>query len=104
MVPVVENVGTVVKLNINVEPIDGQHLKDMKFSCAFYVSPSKKIILDKSEMIEYDEDNYIAIVDSSLIGAGEIKCRLEASISDPDCPDGWRKEIVTFSTRIKLER
>ena len=42
--------GTELKINVHVEPIDGLHMSDYEFECAFYVYTNKKIVISKSEM------------------------------------------------------
>ncbi len=79
-------------------------MEDMEFSCTFYTYPSLTVSFTKEEMIRVDADNYIAIVDTEKIGAGAIMCRIDAHIRDGDCPDGWRREVITAPTGITVVR
>lgn len=99
-----ENTGTVVKLNVNVSPIDGHTLKEMDFSCAFFVSPNRAVNIGKGEMMEVDESNYLAIVDTRETGPGEIMARLTVQVPDADCEGGIRTEIGTFPTGVTTYR
>ena len=53
-------------------------------------------------MIRIDEDNYVAVIDSSLIGRGEIRVQTTVLIPDTDCDGGIRTEIYTEQTGIKI--
>lgn len=53
-------------------------------------------------MVRVDENNYIAIIDTSLLGKGEIKSVLTAYVPDSDMPDGKRTEVISQQTGILL--
>lgn len=101
-----EMAGTEVKINISVEPIGDIHMDDYDFECLFYTyfnsreNTKKNVKISKAEMLKVDADNYIARVDTGIIGAGEIMCKLTAYIPDIDMDDNLRTEIVTFRTGI----
>lgn len=89
--------GTEIKINVHVEPIDGFHMADYDFKCQFYVYTNRFILLNKADMKEIDKDNYLAIItsDSALkIGRGVVKLKFTAYIPDADFPDGLRTEIA----------
>lgn len=96
-------VGTVVKINVHVERICCLTMDDYDFVCEFYVYPNKKVTVAKKDMIRKNEDNYVAIVDTSVVGAGTIRVRVTAMIPDGDCPNGIRKEVGTCSTGIIIK-
>lgn len=96
------NVGTELKINVHVEPIDGFHMSDYDFACRFYIYTNRYVELKKSEMIKVDEDNYIACIDSSTLGAGAIMMRITAQIPDADFPDGLRTEIEKVPTGVNI--
>lgn len=101
--------GTEVKINVNIEPINGVHMSEYDFSFTFYThngargNIKKGIVLIKEDLIKADDDNYIAIVDTSNMGAGEIMCRITAYIPDEDIIDDQiRTEIVELPTGITI--
>ena len=95
--------GTQLKINVNVEPIGDIHLSNCEFKCTFFINPKKTIELEKNSMIRIDDDNYIALVDTSLLGTGTIRMTIEVDIPDTDFPNGKRKEINTVCTGITIQ-
>lgn len=95
------NLGTIYKFNVHVDGLPTS-MDDIEFSCTFYCSPIKKITIQKKDMIRLDENNYVAIVDSSLIGKGIIHNEIELLINDNDIPSGIRKEIYTEKTDVRV--
>ena len=55
-------------------------------------------------MIYVDDDNYMACIDSSKLGVGEIKVRITAQVPDKDFDDGYRQEVVTATTGIIISK
>lgn len=96
------SLGTKFKINIHVEPIDGLHMDDYDFSCRFYVYTNRVVRIEKKDMIQVDQDNYIACVDSSKLGIGAVMMRITAFIPDVDFPDRLRTEVETVSTGITI--
>ena len=98
------NIGTELKINVHVEPIDGFHMSDYDFSCRFYVYTNRYVELLKSEMIKVDEDNYMGCIDSSKLGTGNIMMRIKAQIPDADFSDGLRTEVETVDTKVTIRK
>lgn len=97
--------GTELKINLHVEPINGLHMSDYDFECRFYVYTNKYVVVSKTDMKEVDSDNYIALITSELankIGRGAIKMRITAHIPDSDFPDGMRTEIAEVCTGVVI--
>lgn len=93
--------GNEFKMNVHIEPIDGYHMSDYDFDCAFYVSPNRRITIHKSEMRKVDDDNYIAVIttsDAIRIGRGKIIAEITAHIPDSDFHDGVRTEKLKLCT------
>lgn len=65
------DLGTIYKLNIHIDGLPGT-MDDVAFTCCFWTF-KESITLSKEEMIRLDADNYIAVIDSTLIGRGTIK-------------------------------
>jgi hypothetical protein len=65
-------IGSEFKLNVHMDPVDGKHLgdDDVDFTCSFYAK--EEVILEKSQMIEVDENNYVAPLNSEALGLGTI--------------------------------
>ena len=97
--------GTELKINVHVEPIDGLHMSDYDFECAFFVFANRKVVVKKSEMKKVDDDNYIALRDSvkgHQIGKGNINMEITAHIPDGDFDDGVRTEKAVSFTGITI--
>ena len=63
----------------------------------------KRILnIPKSECIKIDKDNYVILVDTSLLGAGDIKAKVIANIPDFDFPDKVRTEVVALDLGITV--
>lgn len=92
------SVGTILKIVVTADIGNGMHLSDVDFSCAFFPNkyPNKRVNVTKDEMTIIDDDNYMAIVDSKIIGEGDYRCRLTAEVPDDNIPDGIRTEVVEF--------
>ncbi|WP_296122606.1 hypothetical protein [uncultured Bacteroides sp.] len=98
------SIGTELKINVHVEPIDGFHMSDYDFTCRFYIYANRYVELGKSEMIRMDDDNYIACIDSSKLGTGNIMMRIMAYIPDADFSDGFRTEVETVDTMVIIRK
>lgn len=98
------SIGTELKINVHVEPIDGFHMSDYDFTCRFYIYANRYVELSKSEMIRMDDDNYIACIDSSKLGTGNIMMRIMAYIPDADFSDGFRTEVETVDTMVIIRK
>lgn len=94
--------GTEFKLNVNMEEIDGYSMGDVDFVCYFYTSSSTVVEIEKADMIEVDEDNYVAVLSSEDIGYGFITIKYEADIPDADFDDGLRHEVVIIKTPLRI--
>lgn len=96
------------KLNVAMPVIDGYHMGDVDFTCSFYVSSTyisneKVVTLDKSQMIQVDEDNYVAPLSSENIGRGNLMVKYVALIPDADFDSGYRKDIDIDYTEFVIK-
>lgn len=97
------SVGTILKISIQAD-LDDAHMVDVDFSCRFFRKPmGDSITIAKEDMIYVSDDEYIAIVDTTLIGTGEYYVEFTADIPDNNIPSGIRKEVVTAPTGIKVQ-
>lgn len=97
-------VGTELKLNINIEPIGEVTMEDYDFEVEVYCSSKKTIIIPKKDAIKVDSNNYIVLVDTNIVGAGELKCKITAHVPDGDFADGERTEVVICTTGITIAK
>lgn len=94
-------IGTVLKLNIHIDPINGISLSEIDFTVtAFTPHRLSQIVAVKDNLIKVDDDNYILVVDTSLIGTGQLKIKVEADIEDYEVEGGYRKEVAVVDTGI----
>jgi hypothetical protein len=97
-------IGTKVKLNISLPPIDGYHLADVDWSVLVFTEQGlKTLTVDKKNAIYIDKDNYVIRVDTSLVGAGTYYTTLTAYIPDTDFEDGIRPEKRTRYTGVIID-
>ena len=94
--------GTELKLNVNIEPIGTVTMDSYDFEIEAYCSPKRTIIVQKNEAIRIDESNYVILVDTNVVGAGDLKCKVTAQVPDADFSDMIRTEVVAMETGIKI--
>ena len=94
--------GTELKLNVNIEPVNGLTMDDFNFEVVVYCTPSKSLTIPKNDAVKIDSNNYVVLIDTRIVGAGDLKCKVSAFIDDPDFPDGYRTEIVVIDAGIKI--
>ena len=97
--------GTELKFNLSLEPIDGLHMGDYDFECVLFVYTNRKVIIPKSRMIKVDDDNYIVKLedeDAIKIGRGSIVAEITAYIPDADFSDGLRTEKLRLCTDVMI--
>lgn len=94
--------GTELKLNISIEPVDGLTMDDYEFQIEAYCTPRKTIVVQKSEAIKVDSTNYIILVDTSVVGQGDLKLKVTAHIPDGDFNDQLRTEVMVVDTGLTI--
>lgn len=94
--------GSEIKLNISIEPIEGMTMDNYNFQVEMFTSPKRKVTVQKSELIRIDSDNYLLILDTSELGAGNLMCKVTAYIPDGDFEDQLRTEVDVFRTGITI--
>ena len=94
--------GTELKLNINIEPIGTVTMDTYNFEVEVYCSPKKTIIVKKNDAIRIDESNYVILIDTNVVGAGDLKCKVTAQVPDADFSDMIRTEVMAMDTGIKI--
>ena len=102
---IMSSLGTELKINVHVEPIDGYHMEDYDFVCSFFVYEDRRVEVSKSSMKRVDSDNYMALLvsdDGRRIGRGRIQMEVTAYIPDGDFADGVRIEKAVTCTGVTI--
>ena len=94
-------VGTELKFAVALTLPGGLTMDEVDFRCKFWTY-RKELTVEKKEMIRLDENNYMAVVDSSRLGRGTIKVQTTVLVPDTDVDGGVRTEIYTKYTDIKV--
>lgn len=94
--------GTELKLNVHIDPIDEITMRDYRFVLDLYCSSGKVLTITKSEAMPVDNNNYIVLVDTNLVGAGQLKCKVTAELPDADFDDKLRTEVSIVDTGINI--
>lgn len=95
------DLGTIYKLNLHIEGLPCP-MDDVEFNCKVWTW-KKCVEIPKADMIRVDADNYILTVDSSLLGRGTVHVQTTVMVPDDDIPGGFRKELYTEQTCIKVD-
>ena len=77
-------------------------MDDYNFEVEVYCSPKRPIIIPKANAIRIDSDNYVVLVDTNVVGAGDLKCKVTAQVPDGDFQDLLRTEVVCIDTGINI--
>lgn len=93
--------GTGVKINVNVEPMDGFTLANTEWRCSFKASQAC-IEVSKANATKVDDNNYICNVPTEIVGKGIIYGKIEMQIPDFGWLGGLRPEIAIFDTGVKV--
>ena len=103
--------GTEMKLNIHIDPIETNTtlitMDDYNFTVEVYCNPKKIIKATKEgkkldKIVRIDDSNYIVLIDTNEIETGTIKCKVTAYIQDSHFEDGFRTEVAIEDTGIKV--
>lgn len=87
--------GSKIKMSVHLEPFGDIHAESYDFMVYFFTPNGKaELGIAKEALIKEDADNYIARVDTDIIGLGRIMFRITASLPDLDFEGGLREEVV----------
>ena len=92
-------------MNVSVKPLNGYHMSDYDFDCEFYVYSNRRVLINKSEMVMIDDDNYVAVLDSEKvgrIGKGHVRMTFTAYVPNEFFPDGLKTEKEDVCTDLVL--
>ena len=97
-------IGTELKLNINIQPIDGLTMTDYDFEVMLIsgIIAAKSKTYSKNELVKDDDNNYILPFNTQDVGLGKIVCRIIAHLPDGAFSDRKRTEIVDIDTGIEV--
>lgn len=95
-------IGTELKMNVNIAPIDGISMDGYDFEVEFYCSPRKIVAFKKADAIRIDDSNYMFRVDTKQVGSGDLMCKVTAFIPDSDFEDSLRTEVQMIDTRVHI--
>ena len=96
--------GSEIKLNISIETIGNTTMDDYDFSVEAFTSEVRVVTLSKQQMHRVDSNNYIVIVDTTLVGPGRLMVRVIAHVPDTDMDAGTRREIELINTGIDIKK
>ena len=87
--------GSKIKMGVHLEPFGDIHAESYDFTVYFF-TPNGKVELGivKEALIKEDSDNYIARVDTGIVGLGRLMFRVTASVPDEDFEGGFRDEAI----------
>lgn len=94
--------GTKFKYNIHVDPIEGLTMDDYDFAVEVCTKPRVSQKFAKPDLIRVDSENYVARIDTSLIGIGPMEVKFIAMLPDADFENGWRPEVIRHKTGINI--
>lgn len=107
--------GTEMKLNIHIEPIESNAgnitMDDYDFDVIVYCNPKKQLEASKKgigenptlvNMKRLNSNNYLVLIDTNIIETGTIKCKITAYIPDSHFGDGYRTEVSIKDTGIEV--
>lgn len=97
-------IGTELKMNVNIAPIDGISMDGYDFEVKFYCPTGKTLAFKKADGIRIDDSNYMFCIDTNQLGPGDLMCKVTAFIPDGDFEDFLRTEVQKIDTGINIVR
>lgn len=94
------HLGSQFVLNVHMDPLDTTHLSEIGFTCEF--TATNKQILKKEDMYKVDNDNYLAPLDSAVLGEGNLVLKLIADVPCTYFEGGIRKEVSVVNTNLLI--
>ena len=96
--------GTDKVFAVSADPIDNYKLSEYDFECTFFCNQKSKVTIKKDAMQKVDDNTYLAMVDTTKIGSGEIMMEMKAYIPDSRWEGGKRIEIARIGTGESTSR
>ena len=91
-------VGTQIKFALSLSLPGQLFFFNDNAATKIYTASNRCVVIGKEDMLRQDDSTYVCIVDTDMLGAGRIKCEVEALLPDSSMPDGKRKEVVFIDT------
>jgi hypothetical protein len=97
--------GSEIPFYVEIDPVESYSMDDYDFECAFYCNPTKVLRFSKLEMQKVRDNCYEAMVDTSRLGTGLVKCDITIMLPDTYAGDDWlRKTIWSGGTDVRIRR
>lgn len=96
------HLGEKFKLNVGLDPMGSLTMDDYDFVVEAYCVSYRRQIIPKAECLRDDANNYVARVDSNILGPGKVRLDVKAKIPDRDFEDGFRPDICKIETRYTI--
>lgn len=103
--------GTTIKIMVEAQGTPQIHLDECDFTVYIWTSdkndvespkPENYLSCIKESCVPDSEDTYLVEVPTELIGKGYVIVRVEMSVPDTDCANGYRKEVLQSLPNIKI--
>lgn len=94
--------GSKIKVNVSIPAIDSITMDNYDFEVVLFCYPNKSLLLRKEELIRVDESNYVARLDTTLVGEGDLKAKITAYIPDGDFEDRVRTEVIVSLVNVTI--
>jgi hypothetical protein len=96
--------GSEEEINISLDLIDGYAMDDYDFIVETYCSSYRKQTFRKRDARRVDANNYKIIVDTNIVGVGDMKIRVIARIPNIEYPDGYREAVTYLDPNVTVKR
>ena len=93
--------GTGYIIEILVDSIKGNVMRNLDFNVSFFVYTNRRETFHKNDLIHIqmeEGDKYFALLDSRKVGSGELKCDITINDPEPRWAGGARPVILRHST------
>lgn len=97
-------IGSDIKIAFSADMPDGLTMQDVDFTITVRNTRTQhEQTFDKADCI-YDPDTggYVALVDTTPFGIGQLMLRATFQIPDTDYPTGYRKEVVNINPYTRI--
>ena len=98
--------GTGQMIQVSIDSHRGQSMADLDFSLEFYVYPNRRKTFRKDELVRIDKTDgtslYIALIDTRMLGVGELMCHVRIGDPEPRWAGGKRPVLVKRATGIPV--
>lgn len=89
---------TIVPMNISLNKFGTFSMAQYDFTIYAYCTSSKVVVINKSEALRIDDDNYMFWVDTAQTGCGKLRFAVKALIPDTNLPEMVRPEIIELDS------